>query len=405
MSMTYEEVVARLAAAARFGMDFGLARVESALARLGHPERRLGRVIHVGGTNGKGSTSAMAAAILGEAGFRVGLFTSPHLARVTERVRIAGAEIDRAAFADAYERAVTPGLTFFEQLTMTALLAFAEARVDATVLEVGLGGRLDATNVVDADVAVVTGVGLDHEEVLGPDVASIAREKAGIFKAGRVAVVGAGGEPEAIPILVAAAEKVGARVVRAGADVPWPVALAGAHQRANAACAVAATRCLGIPESAQRAGLAAVSWPGRLEEVGGVLLDAAHNPQGAQALAAALAGVTRPLAVVVAVSADKDLDAVVAPVARRAELVVATEAPSSRARPAADVGAAAARSGGGRVVVEPSWREAVARARAHGGRVVVYGSLFLVGAVRAALLGEPVDPVPLADPAKVAPST
>src|SRR5262249_60652461 len=134
-----------------------------------------------------------------------------------------------------------------------------------------------------------------------------ARAEAGSFKAGRVAVVGAGGEPEAIPILVAAAEKVGARVVRAVADVPWPVALAGTHQRANAACAAAATRCLGIPETAQRAGLATVSWPGRLEEVDGVLLDAAHNPQGARALAAALARVAPPLAVVVAVSADKDL--------------------------------------------------------------------------------------------------
>jgi len=403
--IAYDEVLARLAAAARFGMDLGLSRVEAALARLGHPERRLGRTIHVGGTNGKGSTAAMATSILSAAGLRVGLFTSPHLARVTERIRIAGVEVDRAAFADAYERAVVPGLTFFEQLAVTALLVFAEARVDATVLEVGLGGRLDATNVVDAEVAVVTGVGLDHQDVLGPDVPSIAREKAGIFKPGRVAVVGAGGEPEAIPILVEAAEKVGARVVRAGADVSWPVALAGTHQRANAACAVAATRCLGIPETAQRAGLATVSWPGRLEEVGGVLLDAAHNPQGARALAAALVGTKRPLAVVVAVSADKDLDGVVAPIARRAELVVATEAPSGRARPAADVGAAAARATGGRVVVEPSWREAVARARAHGGRVVVYGSLFLVGAVRAALLGEPVDPVPLADPAKVAPSS
>src|SRR5262249_15508445 len=164
--ISYEDVLGRLAGAVRFGMDLGLERMEAACARLGHPERRLGRVIHVAGTNGKGSTAAMAAAILEAAGLRTGLFTSPHLARVTERIRIAGVELDRAAFADSYERAVGPGLTFFEQLTIVGLLAMSEARVDATVLEVGLGGRLDATNVVDAEVAAVTGVALDHQEVL-----------------------------------------------------------------------------------------------------------------------------------------------------------------------------------------------------------------------------------------------
>jgi len=401
--MTYEEVLLRLARAARFGMDFDLSRVAGAMARLDHPERRLGKVVHVGGTNGKGSTAAMVAAILESAGLKTGLYTSPHLARVTERIRTGGVEIDRARFAESVELADVDGLTFFEQLTVVGIVAFAEERVDATVLEVGLGGRLDATNVVDADVAVVTGVALDHEEVLGHDLLQIAREKAGIFKAGRVAVVGAGGEPEAVPVLVEMAEAVGARVVRAGTDVPWPVALPGAHQMRNAACALAATSALGIAAAAQRAGLAAVRWPGRLEEVDGVLLDAAHNPQGARALAAALGAA--PFTVVAGISADKDIAGVVLPVASRAARIFATEAPSARALPAGELGAVASRVAPGRVVVEPSWRAALAQARAVGGRVVVYGSLFLVGAVRAELLGEWVDPLPLADPAKVAPSS
>src|SRR5262249_26514705 len=182
--VTYEEVLVRLGAAARFGMDLGLERVAATLAQLGHPERRLGRVVHVGGTNGKGSTAAMVAAMLRAAGLRTGLYTSPHLARVTERIRLDGAEVGRDSFAGRYERAVDESMTFFEQLTVVALVTFAEEGVDATVLEVGLGGRLDATNVVDADVAVVTGVALDHEEGLGDSLEAIAREKAGIFKPG-----------------------------------------------------------------------------------------------------------------------------------------------------------------------------------------------------------------------------
>jgi dihydrofolate synthase/folylpolyglutamate synthase len=392
--VTYEHVLARLAAAARFGMDFGLDRMQAALARLGHPERRLGRVVHVGGTNGKGSTAAMIAAMLRAAGRRVGLYTSPHLSRVTERIRIDGVEIGREAFAERYERAGVDGMTFFEQLTVVALSTFAAEGVDATVLEVGLGGRLDATNVVDAEVAVVTGVALDHEEVLGSDVATIAREKAGIWKPGRIAVIGAGADP----VLEEVARAVGARVVLAAADVPWPVALPGSHQRRNAACAVAAATALGLPEAAQRAGLEAVTWPGRLETIGDVLLDAAHNPDGARALAAFLAG--RRFTAVVGISADKDAAGVLGPVAPLAERLVCTEAPSARALPASVLGAAAERLAPGRVAVEPSWPVALARA---GRPAVVFGSLFLVGAVRAALLGEPVDPLRLADPAKLAP--
>src|SRR5262249_20447616 len=161
---------------------------------------------------------------------------------------------DRDVFADRYHRADVSHLTFFEQLTVVGFMSFAEAAVDAAVIEVGIGGRLDATNVVDAEVAVVTGVALDHEDILGREVAEIAAEKAGIFKPGRWAVIGDGGLDEAVPLLVAAAEARGARPVRAGRDVPWPVRLPGTHQRANAACALRATALLGASEAAARLG-------------------------------------------------------------------------------------------------------------------------------------------------------
>jgi dihydrofolate synthase/folylpolyglutamate synthase len=401
--MTYEEMLRQLLGASRLGMDLGLDRVTAVLAALGDPHRRLGRIAHVGGTNGKGSTAAMVAEMLLREGTRTGLYTSPHLARFTERIRIDGREADGTALAARFARVARvapPGLTMFEQATLLALLHFAEEGCGAVVLEVGLGGRLDATNVVDADVAVVTGVALDHQEILGGTVAAIAREKAGIFKPGRVAVIGAGGEPEAVPVLVEEARARGASVRLAGASPPagWEVALGGAHQQANAACAVAAAGALGVSEAAQRAGLASVRWPARLERIGDVLLDAAHNPQAARALAGALAGETPVL--LVAVSADKDAAGILAPLVPLARAVLVTEAPSPRAMPAARL---AAHAPGATAV--PDWREALARARAAaaGGTVVVCGSIFLAGAVRAALLGEAIDPVAVSDPAKVAP--
>jgi dihydrofolate synthase/folylpolyglutamate synthase len=395
----YEDMLAALGAAKRFGVRLDLAPMQAALARLGSPETRLPRVVHVGGTNGKGSTSAMIESGLRAAGLRTGLYTSPHLARFTERVRLDGAEVAREVLAARYAEVAPVGegldLTFFEQATLLAFLTFAGAGLDAVVLEVGLGGRLDATNVVDPAVAVVTGVALDHQDVLGPDLRSIAREKAGIAKPGRPLVLGAGGEPEALPALEEEGRARGARIVIAPADVPGEVGLAGAHQRRNAACADAALELLGIPERARREGIAGARWPGRLERLAlgeiRVLLDAAHNPQGAAALAAALPA--EPFTAVVGVSADKDAAGLLAPVAGRAESVVATQAPSARALPAADL----ARLCPG-ATAEPDPMAAVALAAARGRLVVVYGSIFLVGAVRAGLLHEETDPAWAQDP-------
>jgi dihydrofolate synthase/folylpolyglutamate synthase len=395
-----------LYSARRLGVRFELSRVDEALAKLGRPEARLGTVFQVGGTNGKGSTAACLESMLGATGRKTGLYTSPHLCRFAERFRIGGEEVAGEIVAAAYDR-VEPvarklKLTFFEQATLLAVLLFADAGVEATVLEVGLGGRLDATTAVPADVAVVTGIALDHEDVLGAGLPAIAREKGGIFRAGKPAVIGKSGDPEGEGLLCAEATLRGATPVAVVAS-PWEGALGlrGAHQRWNAAAAIAALDLAPGPrvdEDARQRGLERVRWPGRLEIIDArgrrFLLDGAHNPHGAQTLAEELPD--EPFTAIIGVSSDKDAAGIVAPVARRAAFVVACEAPSPRALPAAEL-AELARRLGASVREEPGWVRALEDLPTPW--VVVYGSLFLVGAVRAHLLGEEVDPIPAQDPA------
>ncbi|HUS66508.1 MAG TPA: Mur ligase family protein, partial [Kofleriaceae bacterium] len=207
----YRALLGRLFAARRFGMRLELERIERCLERLGRPQRAARAVVQVGGTNGKGSTAAFIDAVLRAGGVTTGLYASPHLLRLTERFRVGGAELTPAEVVDA-DRAVAAAaagagveLTFFEEVTAIAVVAFAARGVDVMVLEVGMGGRHDATTAVGAGVAVVTGVALDHQEHLGATLEAIAGEKAGIFRAGQRAVVGAAGEPEAVPLLSAAA--------------------------------------------------------------------------------------------------------------------------------------------------------------------------------------------------------
>ncbi|HEY1584102.1 MAG TPA: Mur ligase family protein, partial [Polyangia bacterium] len=309
----------RLVALRRFGVRPGLEGTRALLAAVGNPERDL-PVVHVGGTNGKGSTAAMIAAGLRADGRRVGLYTSPHLLRFTERIVIDGVEIGRERAAELAARvlAAAEGATFFEVVTAMALCAVAEAGVDVAVLEVGLGGRLDATNIVERPLAaIVSSVGLDHTDVLGPTIADIAREKAGVFKCGCPGLFAAG--DEAAAVLQAEAERVGAAPIeRFGrdfddADLP-PLALAGAHQRRNAALARRALELVGVGTRAIREGLANVKWPGRMDRLSPtVLVDAAHNEEGARALAAAWPD--GPWTLVVGVLADKDARAIVAPLA------------------------------------------------------------------------------------------
>jgi dihydrofolate synthase/folylpolyglutamate synthase len=410
-----QRLLGRLYASRRAGVVLGLERVERCLAGLGHPEQRIGVRVHVGGTNGKGSTVAFVEAICRAAGQRTARFTSPHLVRFAERFVIDGQPVPDDLLVDAGDAVAVAGgdaLTFFEQVTVMGLWMFARAGVDAAILEVGLGGRLDATNAVPAEIAVVTGVALDHQDWLGPTLAAIAAEKAGIFKPGQRVVIGRAGEPEAVPWLVDAATAAGAAAITVvDAPVPgdWPLGLRGAHQRDNAACALAVARHLAalghLPENEAlwRRGLAAARLPGRLETVApGVILDGAHNPHGAAALARALDELPAPRVLVLAVSRDKDVAGIAAALAGRAQAVVATAYAQERAMPAAEL-AAIVRATAPSVPCDEAPDVAAALARASalaapGGTVLVAGSLFLVGEARQILCGDTPDPVPLSDP-------
>jgi len=393
-----------LAGLAPLAMHFGLERMQRALDALGRPEQAF-EVLHVGGTNGKGSTCAMAAAALGAAGHRVGLYTSPHLVRFNERIQVEGAPIPDGALgarvaevrrACPWHEAAAEGerLTYFEFATLAALLHFAVEGVDVAVVEVGLGGRLDATNAIVPRVTAVARIGLDHTQLLGDTVERIAVEKAGIFKPGVPAVVHGRQPPGALETLRAEAERRGAPFVQAAPDWPGPVGLPGPHQRGNAGLAAAALRQLAgqgvaLSEADIAQGIATARWPGRLEEVGGVLLDGAHNADGAAALAAALRALHpgRPVELVFGVLSDKDAGGMLGALAPAARRLHAVAPASPRARPAAEVAALAATLGvpadvhGGLAAALACAREGAR----DGALVCVAGSLYLVGEARALL--------------------
>lgn len=304
-------------------------------------------LITVGGTNGKGSTCAYLENVLIASGYRVGCYTSPHLLRYNERVRITGAEAADADLCAAFEaveavRGDIP-LTYFEQGTLAAMWLFQRARAEVTVLEVGMGGRLDAVNAWDADCAVVTSVDLDHQQFLGDTREAIGMEKAGIYRAGRPAICG---DPSPPVGLIAHADAIGANLLRMGreiqleiADAHWTcriagtaypalprLAMPGRHQYGNAACAISALQSLRprlpVPAAALRAGLANARQPGRFQIVGHQplrILDVAHNPHAALSLAANLADLppTGRIFAVFAMLADKDVEGVIAPIRSR----------------------------------------------------------------------------------------
>ncbi len=408
---------------ARFGMVLGLDRMVEALAKLGNPHLAI-PFVHIAGTNGKGSTSAMVASIFQAAGLHTGLYTSPHLCRLAERIRIAGEPVEDDPFAEALElvmEAAPENATFFEILTLAAFIVFHRAKIDIGVLEVGLGGRLDATNVVPQPLATaITSIAFDHTSILGSTLSAITREKAGIFKKDVPVVLGPL-EPEATTAALEMAERVGVSsvhsvgehiqvisqsneaqiVLPSGMRVTAALSLSGAHQFANAAVAVglgeiAATR---FPQVllAIKKGLSETRWPGRLEwvkyERKNVLLDCAHNPHGAEGLVAyvrAQGWKPENVVLVFGALADKEWSTMLDLIAPLAERRVYTQ-PKGRAP--ATLEEMSARFSG-EMVSEP--REAIHRALAladEGDVVLVVGSIFLVGEVRAELLGLECDPI------------
>jgi dihydrofolate synthase / folylpolyglutamate synthase len=403
---TYEQTLASLyALEAKKGMDFRLSRLDAVLDDLGHPERAFA-CVHLAGTNGKGSTAAMIDSALREGGHRTGLYTSPHLVSFRERIRVAGTPISREAVVrhvahveDATARTGS-SLTFFEITTIAAFLEMREREVEIAVVEAGLGGRLDVTNVVHGDVAVITSVGIDHAEYLGNTIVEVAREKAAIIKAGATAVSGAL-PGEAFGVVAARVAEVRASWLAFGRDFAEfePLvaaqsekrsgALAGAHQLRNAGVAAAAVRSLSarfpVTAGELERGIVGARWPGRLELLrrrrgdGPLVLDAAHNPEGAAALAASLDEVApaHPRVLVFAAMADKDWRAMLAVLAPHFERVVFAPMPMPRAE-APERFLEALPSG----VVARTGAEAIdiaEEAAAAHGSVVVAGSIFLLG--------------------------
>jgi dihydrofolate synthase / folylpolyglutamate synthase len=417
-----------------FGIKLGLDGIRALLTLLDHPEGAYPAVL-IGGSNGKGSVAAMVDAVLRAHGLRTGLYTSPHLVRPSERIRIMGADVAAPALASllrtmraACDRGLATGAleahpSFFEVMTAAALCAFREAGVDAAVLEVGLGGRLDATNATEPLVAAIVTVDLDHIAQLGGTLASIAGEKAGIARAGRALVSGVR-QPEALAVLrercaalgssfVDARSVVGledgprgsfaARTARATYD-DLHLPLAGAHQRGNAQVAIATLEAFAdalpfaLDPARVREGLAATRWPGRLQLLAGsprVLLDGAHNPAGTEALAAYLAerqaqGSRKPVLIFGAM-ADKDVAGLFRPLASRVAAVVTTRPCVHRAMDAQTL-AEAVRAFGvpAEAAAEPAEALALARGKAGAdGLVLVAGSLYLVGSILALLEGGP----------------
>ena len=424
----YQEALTWMYGLESRGVKLGLAPMQAALSLRGNPHDGL-RYLHVAGTNGKGSVCAMTERALRAAGYRTGWFSSPHLHRYVERIRINGRPIAEAEMArrlfSLRDDPRLPQLTFFEYTTVAAFEAFREHGCDVVVLEVGLGGRLDSTNVVSPTVTVVTNIGLDHMHVLGDNIRSIAREKAGIIKARAPLVTGVR-DPVAAAVMTEKVRRMGTTSWRLGRDFSitptgekrgepvyrvdvkdasidgLQLALAGAHQPDNAACAVAALFALRgkgmeIPDAAIRAGLSKVSWPGRLEwlpakdGLPAFLMDAAHNPDGCRTLARELVRRAHPGRVVLLFGAmlDKEHVGMLAALDGVVDKRVYVTPPVTRA---------------GRAAKFLKLRPGVAASSVHAGLerakklagpdglVVVGGSIHLLGEVRADLLGLRSDP-------------
>lgn len=434
--MTYAEAVARILALRGgeiAGMRPGLERIEGLLGALAHPEERY-TLVQVGGTNGKGSIAAMLATILKCDGRRVGLYTSPHLCSFRERIRVNGEPIAPDAVVDGVDALGTQiarlDATMFEATTALALDHFAREAVEIAVLEVGLGGRLDATTVGRPAATVLGRIDLDHQAYLGRTLAEIASEKAAIIRSG--VALSAAQEPEAraiiedraraagVPLLldgrelgvtVGARSLAGQRITCTGPGyrlTDLELSMLGVYQPGNALLAVAAAEVLGVSEAAIRAGLSRATWPGRFQIVRRdpfVVLDGAHNPAGAEALARSLTEVfgRTALTLVLGISEDKDARGILGALVPLATRVVLTRASNPRAAdPAALARALPPGSPPAELADTPAEALRIALDAPRTPIVCVAGSLFLIGDVLANLAGEKENPCPIEKGADIA---
>ena len=412
--MDYRESLDYLYGLQRFGIKLGLDNIRQILSRLQHPEKHY-PVVHVAGSNGKGSVCAGLAAILRQAGRRAGLYSSPHLHSFTERIQIDGQSIseEEAVELIATVREASDGIpvTFFEFTTAMALLQFQRCQVELAILEVGMGGRLDATNVVTPQVTVVTPVCLDHAEHLGADLTAIAAEKAGIIKS-RVPLILGQQQPDALQVLSERAEELQSPIYRYGRDFSARTdgngfdyqglelslkglhsGLPGGHQHHNMSLSLAVAEVLrghgfDLPEAALRNGVAAVRWPGRMEwwqEEEKVLLDGAHNEGGAAVLACYLKSISvTGIRWVVGAKATKDIAQILRPLLPLVNSLYCTVPPVEEAVPAEHIARLATDAGvPARSFDCPESALAAAEADLQPGEIVlVAGSLFLVAAAR-----------------------
>lgn len=428
----YQDSLQYLVNLTTFGMNFGLDRIKELMKRLGNPEKDL-RVVHVGGTNGKGSTTVMIARILRESGYKVGVFTSPHLHDYRERMTINGLMIPKekviqmiARLRPHLENMVSEGFehpTEFEVSTAMAFLYFAEENVDYAIIEVGLGGSIDSTNVVSPLISVITNVAMDHMDYLGPDLVSIATVKSGIIKPNSLAVT-ASENPDVIQVLSNRAKEAGVPLYLVGKDVHWEskwsgeleqefdlvglhstyyklrLHLIGLHQLRNAATAVTVCELLeseyglSIPREAIYSGLREAEWPGRLEMLSlkpKVLLDGAHNVDGAEALAQAIPLYTRSrLVLCLGMLADKEREKVVDMLVPFADEIIITRPNSPRAGDWKALGSLAERHGRPVTCIENP-KEAVIYALSRLGdndMLCVTGSIYMLADARQALIDE-----------------
>lgn len=401
-----------------YASRFDLRRMHDLLGRLGDPHLEE-RTVHIAGSKGKGSTAAMIAAGLQAAGYRTGLYTSPHLITLRERIKVDGKQILKSELARVTERMRTHveemdktqvygELSTFELLTTAGFLHFADKKVGFTVLETGLGGRLDATNVAQPEICVLTSIGLDHTQVLGDTIAKVAAEKAGIIKEG-VPVVTSPQDDQAYDVIQQACLQKGAGLISVGRDIGYTkvnaspggqvlqvegqkgsyrvsIPLLGAYQAQNAATAVAALEALGVSSEHIETGLARTYWPGRLQVVRKrplLVLDGAHSPDSARKLAESLVQYFdfSKLILIIGTSADKDTSGIVAALGPLAGRVYVTRARHPRST-AAEVLAGQFARAGIKAVVEESVSRAIDRALQEAGKkdlICATGSLFLVG--------------------------